>query len=348
MIKIGNRRIGPGEKPFIIAEMSGNHNKSLERALRIVDAAVLAGVDAIKLQTASPDGLTLNVDHLDFNINDKESPWFGRNLYDLYKDAATPWEWHEEIFNYCQSKNILAFSSPFEIKAVDFLEHLNVPCYKIASFELVDVQLIKKVAQTGKPVIMSTGMATLQEIDTAVQTVRNAGNSQIVLLKCTSTYPASPEDTNLCTIPNLADAFHTEVGLSDHTMGIGVACAAIALGATVIEKHLTLSRAEGGVDASFSLEPHEFKALVEETRRAWLGLGGVQYGGSEKEKKSLKYRRSLYICEDLKAGDILNETNLRSIRPGFGLEPKYIDILLGKIINRDLKKGTAMSWEYIG
>ncbi|MGB7399888.1 pseudaminic acid synthase [Castellaniella sp.] len=348
MIRIENRNIGQGNAPFVIAEMSGNHNQSLDRALKIVDAAVLAGADAIKLQTATPDGLTLNIDHPDFTIDDKNSIWFGRNLYQLYKEAVTPWEWHKEIFDYCRSRGIIAFSSPFELKAVDFLESLAVPCYKIASFELVDIQLIKRVARTGKPIIMSTGMASLQEIDTAVRTARAEGNDQIVLLKCTSTYPATPEETNVTTIPHLRMAFGTEVGLSDHTMGIGVACAAVALGATVVEKHFTLSRADGGVDAAFSLEPDELKALVEETKRAWLGLGKIQYGSSESEKKALKYRRSLYICEDLKAGDVLTEANLRIIRPGFGLEPKAIEVLLGRKVNQDLKRGTAMSWEYIG
>jgi pseudaminic acid synthase len=348
MIEIAGRKIGTDHPPFVIAEMSGNHNQSLERACRIVDAAVEAGAHAIKLQTASPDGLTLDVDTPDFKIMDKESLWYGKNLYQLYQEAVTPWEWHSPIFEYCRSKGIIAFSSPFELKAVDFLESLDVPCYKIASFELIDTQLVRRVAQTGKPVIMSTGMATLSEIETAVNTVRAEGNDKIILLKCTSTYPAKPTDTNLLTIPHLGQAFGTQVGLSDHTMGVGVSCAAVAVGATVIEKHFTLARADGGVDSAFSLEPHELKLLMEETERSWQAMGSVQYGGSQNEKASLKFRRSIYISQDMTAGESLNEKNMRVVRPGYGLAPKYYDLLLGRRIKKDLVKGTPMSWEHIG
>ena len=348
MILIAGRPVGPDTIPFVIAEMSGNHNQSLDRALQLVDAVVSAGAHALKLQTASPDGLTLDVDSPDFLISDPDSLWYGRNLYSLYQEAVTPWGWHKQIFDYCRSKGIIAFSSPFELKAVDFLEELNVPCYKIASFELVDLQLIRRVAQTGKPIIMSTGMATLSDIELAVNTARAAGNHQIILLKCTSTYPSNPSDSNLLTIPHLRQAFGTQVGLSDHTMGVGVPCAAVALGATVVEKHFTLSRAEGGVDAAFSLEPHELKLLVEETARAWQAMGEVRYGGSEKEQASLKFRRSIYVSEDIEAGAVLTPENIRVIRPGFGLQPKFIDTLIGLRVNKPLKKGTAMAWEHIG
>lgn len=347
-IQINQRIVADTSPPFIIAEMSGNHNQSLERAIKIVDAAVEAGAHAIKLQTASPDGLTLDVDSSDFKITDKDSLWYGKNLYQLYKEAVTPWEWHEPIFEHCRKRGITAFSSPFELKAVDFLESLQVPCYKIASFELIDTQLVQRVAQTGKPMIMSTGMATLSEIETAVKTARAEGNDQIMLLKCTSTYPACPTNTNLLTIPHLRAAFDTQVGLSDHTMGVGVPCAAVAMGATVIEKHFTLARADGGVDAAFSLEPHELKLLVDETERAWQSIGGVRYGGSDDEQASLKYRRSIYISCDVKAGDQLSPENIKIVRPGFGLAPKYWDLLIGRRVNKDLPKGSAMSWEHVG
>ena len=348
MIRIANRCIDANHAPFVIAEMSGNHNQSLDRALKIVDAAVKAGAHAIKLQTASPDGLTLDVDSPDFRITDIDSLWYGKNLYELYKEAVTPWEWHGPIFEHCRRSGIIAFSSPFELKAVDFLEGFDVPCYKIASFELIDTQLVRRVAQTGKPMIMSTGMATLSEIESAVKTARDEGNDQIILLKCTSTYPARPINTNILTIPHLKAAFGTQVGLSDHTMGVGVPCAAVAMGATVIEKHFTLARSDGGVDSAFSLEPHELKLLVEETERAWQSIGVVRYGGSDDEQASLKFRRSIYISRDLKAGDQLTPDNMRVVRPGFGIAPKYYDLLIGRRVNKDLTKGTAMSWEHIG
>jgi N-acetylneuraminate synthase len=347
-IKIDGRLVGLSHPPFIIAEMSGNHNQSLDRAMALVDAAAKAGVHALKLQTASPDGLTLNVDSSEFLIDDPSSPWHGRNLYELYKEAVTPWEWHKTIFDRCAELGLTVFSSPFEPSAIDLLEELNAPCYKIASFELVDLPLVRKAAATGKPLIMSTGMATVSDIEDAVNAARSEGNDKIILLKCTSSYPSTATDANIATIPHLRQMFGLQVGLSDHTLGIGVPCAAAALGATVIEKHFTLKRSDGGVDASFSLEPEEFAALVEESERAWASVGNVVYGGAAIERKSLKFRRSLYIAKDLKAGDSLTEKNLRIVRPGYGLSPKNIDVLLGRKINRDLSAGTAMKWEFIG
>jgi pseudaminic acid synthase len=347
-IEIAGKKIGINHKPFIIAEMSGNHNNDLERAMKLVDAAAEAGVDALKIQTATPDGLTLDLDSKDFSINDKDSLWDGRTLYNLYQEAVTPWEWHKVIFDRCKELGMIAFSSPFELKAVEFLEELDVPCYKIASFELLDLPLIKKVASTGKPIIMSTGMASVTEIEDAVTAAKSVGNNQIILLKCTSSYPASPKDTNLKTIAHLREMFGLEVGLSDHTMGVAAPCASVAFGATVIEKHFTLSRAEGGVDSTFSLEPAELKLLVVETERAWQALGTVSYGQGSAESKSTTFRRSLYICEDIKEGAILTPDNLRIIRPGFGLEPKYYDVLIGRKVNQAIKKGTRMSWGFIG
>lgn len=347
MIKIGNREIGLHTKPFIIAEMSGNHNQSLERALHLVELAAEAGVDALKLQTYTPDTITLDVHTGEFFIQEDGNLWRGNSLYNLYKEAYTPWEWHKEIFAKAQELGLLAFSSPFDETAVDFLETLNVPAYKIASFENVDIPLIKKVARTGKPMIISTGMATAAELDEAVRAAREEGNNQIILLKCTSTYPATPANSNLVTIPHLKEMFSTEVGLSDHTMGVGVSVTAVALGATVIEKHFTTSRAEGGVDSAFSMEPHELKMLVEETERAWQSLGNVSYGPTNAEKESAKFRRSLYIGSDLKAGDILTEQNVRNVRPGLGLPTKYYDLVIGKSIKRDVKKGTPLSWDLL-
>ncbi|KGR86907.1 pseudaminic acid synthase [Lysinibacillus boronitolerans] len=347
MIKIGNKEIGKHVKPFIIAEMSGNHNQSLERALHLVDLAAEAGVDALKLQTYTPDTITLDVHTGEFYIQDDENLWKGNSLYNLYKEAYTPWEWHEAIFNRAKEHGLLAFSSPFDETAVDFLETLNVPAYKIASFENVDIPLIRKVARTGKPIIISTGMATVGELDEAVGAARAEGNQQIVLLKCTSTYPATPANSNLATIPHMRELLGTEIGLSDHTLGVGVSVAAVTLGATVIEKHFTTSRSDGGVDSAFSMEPHELKMLVEETERAWQSLGQVQYGPTDAEKDSTKFRRSLYISENLNAGDLLTKENVRSIRPGLGLPTKYYDLIIGKHINQDVKKGTPLSWELL-
>jgi pseudaminic acid synthase len=333
--------------PFIIAEMSGNHNQSLDRALAIVDAAAVAGAHAIKLQTYTAESMTLDLDAGEFFISDPESLWVGQSMYKLYEKAHTPWEWHAPIMERARERGILCFSSPFDESAVDFLETLNVPAYKIASFECVDLPLIRKVASTGKPLIISTGMASIAEIAEAVDTARAAGCKDLILLKCTSTYPASPENTNLLTIPHMRSLFGCEVGLSDHTMGIGVAVAAIAFGATVVEKHFTLSRAEGGVDSAFSLEPVELASLVAETGRAWQALGGVRYGPTQAEQKVRLRRRSLYIAQDLEPGDILNAENLRRIRPGHGLAPKHYDSLLGQRVTKAVKRGTPMIWDFI-
>jgi pseudaminic acid synthase len=343
-IKIQSRMIGPNHPPFIIAEMSGNHNHSLERALEIVEAAAKAGAHALKIQTYTADTMTLNLAKKDFMIDDKDSLWSGNNLYQLYQQAYTPWEWHQPIFDRCLELGLIPFSTPFDESAVDFLEDLNIPLYKIASFENNHIPLIKKVASTGKPMIISTGMATLAELDETVRTARNAGCKDIILLKCTSTYPATPENTNISTIPHMRELFNCQVGLSDHTMGIGVSVASVALGATVIEKHFTTSRADGGVDSAFSMEPAEMHSLVVDTKRAWQALGQVTYGPTEKEKQSLKFRRSVYITKDVKAGDILTTENLGVIRPGYGLAPKYYEHLIGKKAAIDLKAGTPADW----
>ena len=333
--------------PFIIAEMSGNHNQSLERALAIVDAAADAGVDAVKIQTYTADTMTIDIDTGEFSISDKDSLWKGETLYHLYEKAHTPWEWHKAIFERCKERGIMGFSTPFDDTSVDFLEDIGVPCYKIASFENVDLPLIRKVARTGKPIIASTGMTTVAELSDLVQTVRENGCTDLTLLKCTSSYPASPEGTNLRTIPHMRELFGCAVGLSDHTLGIGAAVASVALGAVVIEKHFTLSRAEGGVDAAFSLEPAEMVQLVRECRTAALALGTVSYERAEQEQKSLQFRRSLYVVEDMKAGDVFTEKNLRRIRPGMGLSPKYYDALLGRCVKCDVKRGTPLSWDLI-
>jgi len=346
-IMIGDRKIGKEYKPFIIAEMSGNHNHSLERALAIVDAAADAGVSGLKIQTYTADTMTLDVNYEEFRINDPNSLWQGNSLYKLYQQAYTPWEWHKPIFDRCRERGIIGFSTPFDFTAVDFLEDLEAPCYKIASFESVDLPLIKKVAKTRKPVIISSGMATISEMDDAIRTLRDNGCHDIVMLKCTSSYPASPENSNLLTIPHMRDLFNCEVGLSDHTLGLGVAVASIALGATVIEKHFTLSRKDGGVDSAFSSEPQEMKWLVDETTKAWQALGEVSYGATGKEQKSLQFRRSLYVGQDMKAGESFTPDNLRIIRPGYGLPPKYYETFLGKKVKSDIKKGTPVSWDLL-
>lgn len=347
-ITIDKFKIGRNQSPFIIAEMSGNHNHSIERAFEIVDAAASAGAHALKIQTYTSDTMTIDKSDGEFFISDPKSLWKGSSLYDLYKIAYTPWEWHKPIMDRCKEKGIICFSSPFDSTAVDFLEELNVPVYKIASFENIDLPLIKKVASTGKPIIVSTGMATVQEIADAVETIRATGNQQIILLKCTSTYPATPDNTNILTIPHMRDLFQCEIGLSDHTMGIGVSVASVALGATVIEKHFTLNRADGGVDSTFSMEPEEMKALVIETERAWQALGKISFGPTKKEKASMVFRRSLYVVEEMKAGDVITEKNVRSIRPGYGMPPKYYDVVMGKRVNQDVKRGTGLRWELLG
>lgn len=347
-LRIADRLVGRAHAPFVIAEMSGNHNQSLERALAIVQAAARAGAHALKIQTYTPDTMTLDLDEREFHIADKDSLWAGTSLYKLYDEAHTPWDWHAAIFARARELGMVPFSTPFDDSAVEFLEKLDVACYKIASFENTDLPLIRRVAATGKPVIISTGMATAAELDETVAAARAAGCRDLILLKCTSTYPASPENSNLLTIPHLREMFDCEVGLSDHTMGVGVAVASVALGATVIEKHFTLSRADGGVDSAFSMEPAEMAALAVETERAWQALGRVNYGPIEAEKKSLLFRRSLYICEDLEAGDLLTPENLRAIRPGHGLPTKYRELLLGKRVARAVKRGTPASWDLIG
>lgn len=344
---IGDRKIGAGDPPLIVAEMSGNHNQSLERALEIVDAAAQAGAHAMKLQTYTADTMTLNVNSREFRIEDPKSLWNGRSLYELYEEAHTPWEWHKPIADRCREHGMMFFSTPFDSTAVDFLESLKVPCYKVASFEATDLPLIKRIAATGKPVIMSTGMATEQEIKEAVDTARSAGCRDLVILKCTSTYPASPANTNIITIPDMRERFQTMVGLSDHTMGIGVAVASVALGAVLIEKHFTLRRADGGVDSAFSMEPHEMKALVEETKRAWESLGKVNYGPTEREKPSLQFRRSIFVAKDMKKGEAFTEETIRIVRPGHGLAPKHFSNILGKKAGKDLKIGTPLSWELV-
>jgi pseudaminic acid synthase len=347
MFKIAEHLIGAGRPPFIIAEMSGNHNQSLDRALAIVDAAAAAGAHAIKLQTYTADTLTIDAQGEGFTIADDKSLWQGRNLYDLYREAYTPWEWHGPIFEHARAKGLVAFSSPFDESAVDFLETLGVPAFKIASFENVHLPLIRKAAATGKPLVISTGMATRAELDDAVAAAREAGCRDLVLLKCTSTYPATPESTNLATIADLRARYGCEIGLSDHTMGLGVAAAAVAMGATVIEKHFTLARADGGVDSAFSLEPGELQALVTETARAAAAMGEVRYGPTDAERKSLMFRRSLYVVHDLEPGDTLTAESVRIIRPGMGLPPKEFDRVLGRRVRTRVTRGTPLSWDII-
>jgi len=346
-IEIAGRPIGANHPPFVIAEMSGNHNQSLERALAIVEAAARAGAHAIKLQTYTADTITLNVRGGSFEISDPDSLWAGQNLHDLYQQAHTPWEWHGPIMKRARELALICFSSPFDETAVDFLEELGAPAYKIASFENNHLPLIEKAASTGKPLIISTGMASLGELDAAVRTAREAGCTQLVLLKCTSTYPATPANTNVRTIPHLRELFGCEVGLSDHTMGMGVAVAAIALGATVVEKHFTLSRAEGGVDSGFSLEPAELATLVQESERAWQALGQVRYGPTEAEQKSLVFRRSIYASADIEAGEPFTRANIRIVRPGHGAPPHLFKQLLGREARQDYSFGTPLSLDQL-
>ena len=346
-ITIAGKKVGLNHPPFVIAEMSGNHNQSLERALEIVDAAARTGAHALKIQTYTPDTMTLDLDEREFHISDPKSLWTGTSLYKLYGQAYTPWEWHKAIFDRAKELGMIAFSTPFDNTSVDFLEKLDVPCYKIASFENTDLPLIRRVAATGKPLIISTGMASIAELDDTVKAAREAGCRDLILLKCTSTYPATASNTNILTIPHMRELFGCEVGLSDHTMGVGVSVASIALGATVIEKHFTLNRNDGGVDSNFSMEPIEMKQLVLETKRAWQAMGQVSYGATEAEKKSMVFRRSLYIVKDLKAGDVLTIENVRAIRPGLGLATKYLNVVLGKSVGIDVKRGTALTWELV-
>jgi pseudaminic acid synthase len=346
-IIVGQHKIGKEFPPFIVAEMSGNHNQSLYRAMEIVEAAADSGAHAIKLQTYTPETITLDVNNSDFTINDENSLWQGKNLHNLYKQAYTPWEWHKPLMKKASELGLICFSSPFDETAVDFLESLDVPIYKIASFENNHLPLIRKVAATGKPVIISSGMTSLEDMEEAVNTVKNAGCKELILLKCTSNYPASPEDSNILTIPDMRKHFKCQVGLSDHTMGIGASLAAIAHGATLIEKHFTLDRSDGGVDSAFSMEPSDMSSLVKESKRAWQSLGIIKYGPTKLEEKSLLYKRSLYISQDMKTGEVLSEKNLRIVRPGHGLHPRYYEKLLGEKILKDVKKGEALDWSHV-
>ena len=346
-MKIEGRGVGAGSAPLVIAEMSGNHNQSLERALEIVDAAAQSGAHALKIQTYTAETMTIDIREREFFISDEKSLWKGESLFDLYKKAYTPWEWHEAIFDRAKKQKMLAFSTPFDRTAVDFLEDLNIPCYKIASFENTDLPLIRYVAAMGKPMIISTGMATFAELDETVDAARSAGCDDLVLLKCTSTYPSTPDDSNILTIPEMRSRYGCEIGISDHTMGIGVSVAAVALGATVIEKHFTLQRSDGGVDSAFSMEPQEMAQLIIETERAWQALGKVQHGPTEKEKASLVFRRSLYVVADVKAGEKLTSANVRAIRPGNGIAPKFYDEVIGKTAKRDIARGTPLSHDLI-
>jgi N-acetylneuraminate synthase len=347
MMKIGEIEVGAAARPFVIAEMSGNHNQSLERALQLVEAAAGTAAQCIKLQTYRADTLTLDVGVGEFMITDPKSLWKGWSLHSLYEEAHTPWEWHEPIMARARELGLVCFSSPFDETAVDFLETLDVPAYKIGSFECTHLPLLSRVAATGKPVILSTGMATVAEIDEAVRTLREGGCKELALLKCTSTYPSTPENSNVRTLTHLREMFGCEVGISDHTLGIGVSVAAVALGATIIEKHFTLARADGGVDSAFSMEPAEMKALVEESERAWQALGMVHYGPTAAERVAVTRRRSIYLSADVTAGELLGAHNLRIVRPGLGLAPKHWDLVVGRKMRVAASKGTALNWELL-
>ena len=345
-VQINGRSIGTGYPTYIVAEMSANHNQDFDQAVRILYAAKEAGADAVKLQTYTPDTLTIPSDKEYFRIGGG-TLWDGRTLYDLYGEAYMPWEWQPKLKEIADEIGIDLFSTAFDPTAVDFLEQMGVPVHKVASFEIVDIPLIEKMARTGKPLIISTGMATLGEIEEAVQAARRAGATQIALLKCTSAYPAPPEEMNLRTIPHMAEAFSVPVGLSDHTLGIAVPVAAVALGACIVEKHFTLSRDIPGPDSAFSLEPHELKAMVEAIRTVEKALGEVHYGVSEREAQSRIFRRSLFVVRDMRAGEVFTDENVRSIRPGYGLPPKYLPEILGRRTVRDVEKGTPLSWDLI-
>ncbi|MBI4523172.1 MAG: pseudaminic acid synthase [Deltaproteobacteria bacterium] len=345
-IEISGRRIGPGQPVYIVAEMSANHNQDLDQAVQIIHAAKEAGADAVKLQTYTPDTLTIDSDQEYFRVGGG-TLWDGRNLYDLYGDAYTPWDWQPKLKQIANDLGLDLFSTPFDHTSVDFLEEMRVPAYKIASFEIIDLPLIRRIAQTGKPIVMSTGMATLGEVEEAVKTIRETGGNQLGLLKCTSAYPAPPEEMNLRTIPHLAEAFSVPAGVSDHTLGIAVPVAAVALGACIVEKHFTLSRSIPGPDNDFSLEPHEFKAMVEAIRTVEKALGRVHYGLSEKEATSRVFRRSLFVVKDMKTGEMFSEENVRSIRPGHGLAPKHLSEVLGRRAANDIARGTPLGWSHI-
>ncbi len=345
MLRIGEREIGPGRPVYIVAEMSANHNQDFQQAVRIVRAAAEAGADAVKLQTYTPDTLTIACDRAEFRIGG--TIWDGRTLHDLYAEAYTPWEWQPRLMAVAVDLGLDLFSTPFDATAVDFLEEMGVPAYKVASFEIVDLPLVRRIARTGKPMIVSTGMATLAEIDEAVSTARNAGATQLALLKCTSAYPALPEEMNLRTIPHLAEAFGVPAGLSDHSLGIAVPAAAVALGACIVEKHLSLSRAMKGPDSAFSLEPGEFQAMVAAIREAEKALGGVCYQVSEKESASRAFRRSLFVVQEMLAGEPFTEENVRSIRPGMGLHTRYLGQVLGRRARCGIERGTPLVWDMI-
>ena len=344
---IAGRAVDLDSPPFVIAEISGNHGGSIDMAKALIDAAVTAGADAVKFQTYTADSMTLDSDAPEFRVSEEGSLWQGETLFSLYTRAHTPWEWHGELFAYARERGLVAFSSPFDKQAVFLLERLECPCYKIASFEITDHELIKAAAQTGKPLIVSTGMASLVEIAQAVQVARESGAESVSLLKCTSSYPAHPVDANLATIPVLGSAFDCPVGLSDHSIGVGVAAAAVALGASLIEKHITLSRIDGAVDSAFSAVPEEFEMLVKECRNAWLARGSVHFGPSDGERASLKYRRSLYVVQDIAAGQPLTSKNVRALRPGLGLAPYEWPYIEGRLASHDLRRGSAVSWDSI-
>ncbi len=343
---IASRKIGKDQPPLVIAELSANHNGTLDRALAIMEAARKAGAEVVKLQTYTAD--TITIDHGGPGFLIDKGPWAGRRLYDLYNEAHTPWEWHEQLFRRGRELGLIVFSSPFDFSAVDLLEKLGAPAYKIASFEIVDLPLVRRCAATGKPMVISTGMASMAEIDAAVSATRSEGNDNILLLHCTSGYPTPPEESDLRTIPHLADTFGVPVGLSDHTLGIGVSVAAVALGAVAIEKHVTLRRADGGPDSAFSLEPHELSLLCDNVNVAWRALGSVRYGRAKSESENVQFRRSLYVVADLRAGEALTAEKIRSIRPGFGLPPELYETVLGRKAARDIPRGTPLSWDLIG
>jgi pseudaminic acid synthase len=344
-ITIAQRTIGPGLAVYVIAEVSANHHQEFDQAVKIVRAAKEAGADAVKLQTYTPDTMTIACTRPEFRI--QGTIWDGRNLHDLYGEAYTPWDWQPRLKQIANDLGLDLFSSPFDATAVDFLEEMNVPAHKLASFELVDIPLIQKMARTGKPLIMSTGMATVEEIEEAVQTARQAGATQIALLKCTSAYPSAPEEMNLRTIPELSQRFDVPVGLSDHTLGTAVPVAAVALGACIIEKHLTLSRSEPGPDSAFSLEPQEFKAMVDAVRVAEKAVGEINFGIGAKEAASRVFRRSLFVVRDVKRGDVFTAENVRSIRPGHGLHTRHLPEVLGRHAARDIERGTPLSWDLV-
>jgi pseudaminic acid synthase len=345
-ILIGNRKISAESPAFIIAELSGNHNQDLGRALAIIEAAGESGADAIKLQTYTADTITMDCRNQYFAMQ-TGTLWKGRILYDLYQEAHTPWSWHDKLFQKAEESGLICFSSPFDKTAVDFLEQLNAPAYKIASYEINDIPLIRRVAQTGRPVIISTGIAALSDIELALQTCREEGNQDVILLKCTSAYPAPYQEMNLRVLPHMAETFQCMTGLSDHSYGTEVAVAAAALGAKVVEKHLTLSRQDGGVDSDFSMEPKEFARMVKEIRNVESALGTVTYELTEKQKESKRYSRSLFAAEDIRKGQAFSESNVRSVRPGYGIQPRYLDEILGKQAKRDISRGMPLKWEDI-